>query len=925
VKDMMASRAKPSPALHVAGALALLATLALAGAARGGVPADPTGACCQNGTCAERTEADCLALPGSYRGDDISCGSVECSEPDCIDSAPRIVAAGGTNGVVSVHAADLDGDGDLDVLSASVNDDKIAWYENDGGSPPAFTEHVISTSTDGATAVYAGDLDGDGQNDVVSASANDNRILWFQNDGGSPTRFIGRTITDGALNASAVHIANVDKTGCQDVLSASINDNKIAWYRNESAACDRPPDPGSLPSFTEVVVSLSASGASSVFAAELFPDDDDHLELLAASRLSNRISWYERRVEVDPETRIEVVAYVEQVIDTDAPGAAAVHAADLSGEGRIDVLSASASDGRIAWYRNLGPVDEDGTPPDLRPAFQKVVITAQAAGARAVHAADLDGDGDLDVLSASRTDGKIAWYENLGGGDFGDLDTNQRLIAVATGAAAVHAADLDGVNGADVVAAASVPGAVASSDQITWHENDGARAFTTRTISAAAVAPEALLAVDVDGDLDVDVLAASSVDGRLLRFTNDGAASPTFARSVLADDAAGARDLFWADLDGDADLDLLAALASQNSIVWYENLGGGDFGDPATNRRNISLQQASGASSVFAIDLDLDGAVDVLSSSASDDKISWYRNLGGGTFGVQNNITTGADGAQSVYATDIDGDDDVDVLAASGNDDSIRWFENTSTPPTPPAFVEHLISDIEQGARDVLAVDLDGDGDLDIVSAASDDDSISWFRNDGLKPAGFDSARPVNVLPADFLREILAVALDDGDVDIVSVSSGDDTLAWYQNDIAEQPPPGEGEAQNVPGFTRRRVDARAESARATAVADLDGDGFQDLVVGFLFEIAWHRGNAVEVCSAFDVEGDDGEIDGEELALLAAVFGRICANGSTPDPELDPWAGIDYNGDCQVDGNDLAILTSFDVWGNSTADCAYTCP
>ena len=46
-------------------------------------------------------------------------------------------------GAYSVHAADVDGDGDMDVLSASGSDDKIAWYENDGSE--SFTEHVIST------------------------------------------------------------------------------------------------------------------------------------------------------------------------------------------------------------------------------------------------------------------------------------------------------------------------------------------------------------------------------------------------------------------------------------------------------------------------------------------------------------------------------------------------------------------------------------------------------------------------------------------------------------------------------------------------------------------------------------------------------------------------------------------------------------
>ena len=40
--------------------------------------------------------------------------------------------------------ADMDGDGDFDILSASFVDDKFAWYENDGTASPSFTEHLIS-------------------------------------------------------------------------------------------------------------------------------------------------------------------------------------------------------------------------------------------------------------------------------------------------------------------------------------------------------------------------------------------------------------------------------------------------------------------------------------------------------------------------------------------------------------------------------------------------------------------------------------------------------------------------------------------------------------------------------------------------------------------------------------------------------------
>ena len=83
------------------------------------------------------------------------------------------------DGAQSVYAVDLDGDGDIDVLSASGTDDKSAWYENDGSE--SFTSRTITTSADGAYSVYAVDLDGDGDMDVLSASFFDAKIAWYEN------------------------------------------------------------------------------------------------------------------------------------------------------------------------------------------------------------------------------------------------------------------------------------------------------------------------------------------------------------------------------------------------------------------------------------------------------------------------------------------------------------------------------------------------------------------------------------------------------------------------------------------------------------------------------------------------------------------------------------------------------------------------
>ncbi len=110
-----------------------------------------------------------------------------------------------------------------------------------------------------------------------------------------------------------------------------------------------------------------------------------------------------------------------------------------------------------------------------------------------------------------------------------------------------------------------------------------------------------------------------------------------------------------------------------------------------------------------------------------------YENDGAGNFGEQQIITTNADGANSVYAADLDGDGDLDVLSASGFDDKIAWYENDGTGNF---GTQQIITTNADAAQVVYAADLDGDGDLDVLSASVGDDKIAWYENDGTAISG---------------------------------------------------------------------------------------------------------------------------------------------------------------------------------------------
>ena len=78
----------------------------------------------------------------------------------------------------------MDGDGDLDIVGTSHGGvgnsvDYVAWFENDGAADPSWTQSTIATSVDGAHGVHVADLDNDGDFDIVISAKLDYEVLWL--------------------------------------------------------------------------------------------------------------------------------------------------------------------------------------------------------------------------------------------------------------------------------------------------------------------------------------------------------------------------------------------------------------------------------------------------------------------------------------------------------------------------------------------------------------------------------------------------------------------------------------------------------------------------------------------------------------------------------------------------------------------------
>jgi len=368
----------------------------------------------------------CLVLPASNANGQFG--------PQQIISSEAIEAK-------SVYAADLDGDGDLDVLSASAMDSTIAWYENMDGRGTFSSGKIISTNAAGAKFVYAGDLDDDGDFDVVSALSEDNKIAWYENNGGvfSPEKIISTNM----LNPLSIHVADMDGDGDLDVLSGSGPENNfessiVAWHENGD---------GNGTFSTLHTISTDAYVPFSVFSVDL--DGDTDLDVLVAAAYNNKLVWYEN-------TDGQGVFGSEQSI-SDSGFPAWAFPADFDGDGQTDVLASHGHAGNIAWYRNQ--TNDEGFGP------QQIIGSSVFSNYVPVHAADLDSDGDMDALSASAGDNAIYWHENMDGS--GSFNPQQVVTMQSEGTESIHAADLDGDGDLDVLSASS------GDNKIAWYETLG--------------------------------------------------------------------------------------------------------------------------------------------------------------------------------------------------------------------------------------------------------------------------------------------------------------------------------------------------------------------------------------------------------------------------------------------------------------------
>jgi hypothetical protein len=137
---------------------------------------------------------------------------------------------GDFNGPRTVFAADVDGDEDLDVLSAALLGWDIAWWENLDGAGDTWVEHIIDGDFFGAYSVYAADMDEDGDIDVLGSAYYGDDIVWWENTDGSGLNWYEHLIDDTFDGAKEVVAADMDGDGDPDIAGVAWEAGDIAWW-----------------------------------------------------------------------------------------------------------------------------------------------------------------------------------------------------------------------------------------------------------------------------------------------------------------------------------------------------------------------------------------------------------------------------------------------------------------------------------------------------------------------------------------------------------------------------------------------------------------------------------------------------------------------------------------------------------------------
>ena len=486
--------------------------------------------------------------------------------------------------------------------------------------------------------------------------------------------------------------------------------------------------------------------------------------------------------EVPDECEVAPVLLVSRDVGVPAPRyPRAIRCADIDGDGDADMITANQAGDTLSTIAvTLGDGEGRFVNHEQSPYDNSVRVSS-------LEVADLDSDGAPDIVTANFFTLELRW--NDGGGGF--PESNSIEVDRATRFVTVADLDLDGLP--DLIATNT------SSDEVIVMMNLGDRDFAESARYFVGEYPVSALAVDVDGDDDLDVVVVNRDSDDLSVLSNDGSgALSDVARVTLA---AGPSMVTAADLDHDGTADLVVGAEESVTVLFNDGVGG--FGA----REHV----APGAATIAARDIDSDGDADLVLGAASHSQVTVMINAQGGLF-LRPLVFDTEFSPKMMDVCDIDGDRDLDVVVGSTRTvrRSVLWNNDQSA-----IVIESVRVDMQPAPHAAATGDINGDGFLDYITGDGLGSTISVFLND--QSGNLVLQNSLLVRANQYLNSVDVGDFDgDGDLDAVTGAIQGNRMQVFFNN-------GSGRFGNQDFYTTGARPFMVE------VAELTGDGFPEIV------------------------------------------------------------------------------------------------
>ncbi|NYT26823.1 MAG: VCBS repeat-containing protein [Candidatus Thiodubiliella endoseptemdiera] len=818
------------------------------------------------------------------------------------------------------NLADIDGDGDLDLVVGE-NDGTLKYYQNTGTtSNPAYEAKTgDSNPFNGIDVGYSSkptlaDIDGDGDLDLV-VGENDGTLKYYQNTGTtSNPAYEAKTGGSNPFNGidvglySKPTLADIDGDGDLDLVVGESN-GTLKYYQNTGTTSN--PAYEAKTGDDNPFNGIDAGYSSSPILVDI--DGDGDLDLVVGE-FHGTLKYYQntgttsnpayevKTGDSNPFNGIDVVYYSTPVL------------ADIDGDGDLDLVVGGQS-GKLKYYYNQQPSSVDGQVPTLTTQASVILeetsdlvldfsenikagtgsILIKNSSDVTVATINIASDtnkfsiaGDkltIDVSALGLTDNKLtqgSYYITMDAGTVTDIvgndaaaitkDTNQWVFATKALFTTIAwiGADDNYINDSEKDATAlsgTVAGAgTLSITKIEFFEgsNTVGTAITSGLPAVAAdgtwtLAHSAMPSELADGKTYTAVVTLS--DGTNSAISTSTAVTydiinptPITTNPWTLSDIPAGQSAFKAGDVISLTLTMSETLKLNNTTGSKVVIAGKDFvldktaSTTAGDKKLVFKYSVQAGDNIAATDFDIDNPTsDITLNNITDvagnapvftadrvvlTKIKYIEKTGLG-----NNPFEGIDvGYVSVpILADIDGDGDLDLVVGE-NDGTLKYYQNTGTTSN-PAYEAKTGDDNPFNSINVgiysgpTLADIDGDGDLDLVMGEAYG-TLKYYQNTGttsnpayeVKTGGSNPFNSIDV--GDFSKPTLADIDGDGDLDLV-VGEKYGTLKYYQNTGTTSNPAYEAKTGGSNPFNSIDV---GDFATPT-LADIDGDGDLDLVVG----------------------------------------------------------------------------------------------